>query len=127
MSTLSVSNITDGTDTVETGYVVNGSAKAWAHVDQETSASSVKDSLNVSSITDNGNAETAINFSSNWGNVYYSFSFGVCNGGNWDDTATLNVENSQLPNVYSFNFYSFMNAALNPAKIAAVTFHGDLA
>ena len=30
MSTLNVSNISDGTDTVETGYVVNGSAKAWA-------------------------------------------------------------------------------------------------
>ena len=32
MSTLSVSNITDGTDTVETGYVVNGSAKAWVNL-----------------------------------------------------------------------------------------------
>ena len=30
MSTLNVSNITDGTDTVGTSYVVNGSAKAWA-------------------------------------------------------------------------------------------------
>ena len=31
MSTLNVSNISDGTDTVETGYVVNGSAKAWVN------------------------------------------------------------------------------------------------
>ena len=29
MSTLNVSNITDGTTTVGTSYVVNGSAKAW--------------------------------------------------------------------------------------------------
>jgi len=31
MSTLNVSNITDGTDTVGTSYVVNGSAKAWVN------------------------------------------------------------------------------------------------
>ena len=29
MSTIDVANITDGTDTVATSYVVNGSAKAW--------------------------------------------------------------------------------------------------
>jgi len=31
MSTLNVSNITDGTTTVGTNYVVNGSAKAWVN------------------------------------------------------------------------------------------------
>jgi len=51
MSTLNVANISDGTDTVETGYVVNGSAKAWVH---SNSAAAILNSLNVSSGLDNG-------------------------------------------------------------------------
>ena len=53
MSTLSVSNITDGTDTVETGYVVNGSAKAWFRGDQAIAAIS----FNISSSTDHGTGD----------------------------------------------------------------------
>ena len=33
MSTLEVSNLNDGTTTVGTTYVTNGSAKVWAHYD----------------------------------------------------------------------------------------------
>ena len=54
MSTLSVSNITDGTDTVETGYVVNGSAKAWANCGGDAA---FLDSFNLSSGTDNGTGD----------------------------------------------------------------------
>ena len=53
MSTLNVSNITDGTTTVATGYVVNGSAKAWCNFNG-TGTIAVQDSLNVSSLTDDG-------------------------------------------------------------------------
>ena len=56
MSTLSVSNITDGTDTVETGYVVNGSAKAWVNFNGASIAIN-SGSLNISSVTDNGYRE----------------------------------------------------------------------
>jgi len=61
MSTLNVANITDGTDTVETGYVVNGSAKAfWRSATTYTLGSS----LNVSSMTDNGTGSYNVSFSS---------------------------------------------------------------
>jgi len=63
MSTLNVSNISDGTDTVETGYVVNGSAKAWATL--TFNFSTVLDSLNVSSGTDLGTANSRINYTNN--------------------------------------------------------------
>ena len=49
MSTLNVSNITDGTDTVETGYVLNGSAKAWHRFDASSGSPVTGDSLNISS------------------------------------------------------------------------------
>jgi hypothetical protein len=61
MSTLNVSNITDGTDTVGTSYVLNGSAKAWADI---ASAGSLDDSFNVSSLGDDGSGDRSINLSS---------------------------------------------------------------
>lgn len=54
MSTLEVSNITDGTDTVETGYVVNGSLKAWVAANN---AAVIRNSLNVSSGVDHGTGD----------------------------------------------------------------------
>ena len=64
MSTLNVSNITDGTDTVETGYVVNGSAKAWVNYNATTNA--IRSSLNTSSMTDNATGGFAQNFTSSF-------------------------------------------------------------
>ena len=50
MSTLNVANVTDGTTSVPTGYVVNGSAKAWANTPSDGEA--VNESFNISSLTD---------------------------------------------------------------------------
>jgi len=62
MSNLVVSNISDGTTSVGTGYVVNGSAKAWAA--NVLDAATSQDTLNVSSITDTGTGDNRINLSS---------------------------------------------------------------
>ena len=72
MSTLSVSNITDGTDTVETGYVVNGSAKAWLARMSMIGTPSVGDSLNVSSLTDVAGGAVNPNWTTNFNSVNYS-------------------------------------------------------
>lgn len=74
MSTLNVSNITDGTDTVGTSYVVNGSAKAWVNF-TGISTTALRDSLNVSSLTDIGVGRTGINFSSAMVNDNYTGSY----------------------------------------------------
>jgi hypothetical protein len=50
MSTINAANITDGTTSVPTGYVVNGSAKAWANTPSDGEA--VNESFNISSLTD---------------------------------------------------------------------------
>ena len=70
MSTLNVSNITDGTTTVGTSYVVNGSAKAWINF-IGTVSSSARDSLNVSSTTDGGTGTYTITFTSSFGAANY--------------------------------------------------------
>jgi N-methylhydantoinase B/oxoprolinase/acetone carboxylase alpha subunit len=69
MSTLSVSNITDGTTTVGTEYVVNGSAKAWWHLD---SAANALDTFNVSGTVDVSTGRFQVNFTSSMSNSYSS-------------------------------------------------------
>jgi len=64
MSTLNVSNITDGTDTLETGYVLNGSAKAW--VNYKGTTNDIRSSLNTSSMTDNATGDFTQNFTSSF-------------------------------------------------------------
>lgn len=60
-------------DTLETGagadistsYVVNGSAKAWVNFNG-TGTPAIRNSLNTSSITDNGTGDYDINFTNNF-------------------------------------------------------------
>ena len=71
MSTLNVSNISDGTDTVATGYVVNGSAKAWVNFNGGGTAA-IRDSANITSLTDNGTGDYSLNFTNSFGAGNYS-------------------------------------------------------
>ena len=62
--------LSDGTDTVETGYVVNGSAKAWVNLNG-TGTIAIRDSLNVASLTDGGVGVYTANFTNSMGNTNY--------------------------------------------------------
>lgn len=74
MSTLNVANVTDGTTTVSTNYVVNGSAKAWVNFNG-TGTIAARDSLNLSSLTDNGTGDYTVNLSNNMSNGNYNYAF----------------------------------------------------
>tara|TARA_R100001224_G_scaffold12094_1_gene5955 strand:- start:145 stop:498 length:354 start_codon:yes stop_codon:yes gene_type:complete len=82
MSTLEVSNLNDGTTTVATTVVTNGSAKAW--LDYNQSGPSIDDSYNISSVTDSAaglftftlsNAMASANWSSTVGSASYVMQF----------------------------------------------------
>ena len=80
MSTLNVANISDGTDTVETGYVVNGSAKAWSRVTYSGGTPSLgSNSLNFSSISDTETGGWTVNFTNSMDNTDYTVSGVVTN------------------------------------------------
>ena len=96
MSTLVVSNISDGTTTVGASYVTNGSAKAWSYVDQN-GTQTLKDSLNVSSITDSGTGLTSIAFSSAMANANYG-----ALGGNQSGTASGVLDATLTTTSYTF-------------------------
>jgi|DEB0MinimDraft_10_1074344.scaffolds.fasta_scaffold16774_2 hypothetical protein len=71
MSNLVVSNISDGTTSVGTGYVVNGSAKAWVDFDG-TGTIAARDSLNLSSLTDNGTGNYTATISTSFSSANYA-------------------------------------------------------
>ena len=62
MSTLTISNLSDGTKTIPTTNLTNGSAKAWVSFDG-TGTLSVRDSYATSSVTDNNTGDYTLNLS----------------------------------------------------------------
>jgi hypothetical protein len=64
---------------IDTKYVVNGSAKAWIHFDAHGDAAVsgtpiTRDSLNNTTLGDDGNGDYTANFVSNFANGFYSSS-----------------------------------------------------
>ena len=55
---------------LDTNYVVNGSAKAWGYLNG-TGTIALNDSFNISSASDEGTAEYGFNFLSNMNNINY--------------------------------------------------------
>jgi len=79
MSTIVTSNVSDGTLSIPTTYVTNGSAKAWVNFNG-TGTIAARDSLNVSSLTDNGTGQYGVNFTSSFANTNYCSTV-MSNGG----------------------------------------------
>jgi len=73
MSTLNVANVTDGTTSVPTGYVVNGSVKYFSRT-TGLYTGFVGDSLNASSLTDVGTGVVTVSFTNNFSNSNYCLS-----------------------------------------------------
>ena len=94
MSTLNVSNITDGTDTVGTSYVVNGSAKAWCNINAASGTPIFADSMNFSSITEQGVGDFDPAFASAMSSVNYAVSSGSNAYGSGNDHMTATVRAS---------------------------------
>ena len=93
MSTLTISNLNDGTTTVPTTVVTNGSAKVWCNFNGSGTVA-IRDSFSVSSVTDQGTGGFHINFASDMGN---------------DDYTTTGYSNGHSADT---NFYSALYVAL---------------
>ena len=126
MSTLIVSNITDGTTTVATTYVTNGSAKACVNFNG-TGTIATRDSLNVSGLVDDATGKYTINFTSNMANDDYSL-LGTCNNfSTANNNRVLNPLGS--PAVGSVGVVTTIGSTVglfDPENISTAI-HGDLA
>ena len=70
MSTLVVSNISDGSSTIGITSTSKGTAKAWVNFNG-TGTVAIRASYNVSSITDNSTGNYTVNFTTPMNNVNY--------------------------------------------------------
>jgi hypothetical protein len=128
MSTLNVSNITDGTDTVETGYVLNGSAKAWVNFNG-TGTIAARDSLNVSSLSDDATGNYDVNFTSAFANADYSGPYACGYGAAVSNNDVHPSSGFTVANTSSFSNVGVINGARSTVDVSYVTgtFTGDLA
>ena len=128
MSTLSVSNITDGTDTVGTSYVLNGSAKAWVNFNG-TGTIAVRDSLNVSSLTDTATGEYEVNLTYSFTDTDFATSNAAAGGNPLTSSNYNRVMESigSAVNKLDCITYAPNNAVRVDISHIQITAHGDLA
>jgi hypothetical protein len=131
MSTLSVSNVSDGTTTVGTSYVVNGSAKAWCCWNG-TGTAVIRDSHGVSSLTDNGTGDYTFEYSNSFGSANYTIG-GVFAFGSVITTYAYTVRPRENSAVAASNarlitvYVGASESGLGDYPYAAFQAHGDLA
>jgi len=87
MSTIIATTLSNGSVSVPTATVANGSAKAWISVNQ-TGTPAIRNSFNVSSITDLSVGETVVTYSSAMASANFAvvvsgnpYNFGGSTGG----------------------------------------------
>lgn len=105
----------DGSDEVNTDYILNGSTKVWANLNG-TGTIALRNSLNVSSVTDEGTGTYTLNYTNDFSSADYSVSSCATNGSNFhsvvDDAnqiplvglvrvASYNSSNSLTDSTYS--------------------------
>jgi hypothetical protein len=102
--------------------VARGVAKAWANLNG-TGTIALRDSLNVSSVVDNGTGDYTFNFASAMLNTNYATVF---DGGVFGVTFGLTLENIRLVGSVSIGTFSLAGASQDTSKSRIVA-NGDLA
>ena len=133
MSTLNVANLNDGTTTVATTFVTNGSAKGYCLFNQGTPA--INKSFNTASLTDSSAGKGKINWTNamSGGETAYSCVTSTLNVHASDPyVVTLTSDKSNVTiTASSWSFVSVYanasSAALFDPSHAMATAHGDLA
>ena len=116
MSTIIASNVSDGTLSIPTTYVTNGSARAWNNTN--SSGTAINDSFNISSLTDVDVGRQQHNVSSAFSNGFHTPVFSMDNNFPEDWTSAL-TSTKWRTNVYTGSTYQ--DAGIRTSS------HGDLA
>jgi len=117
---------------VDTTYVVNGSAKAWLNFNQ-TSTQAIRDSFNVSSISDTGAGRTQVTLTSAMLNNDYMALIGlrmqstVTNDGSSGGVDTSDGSTSITTTQFQYSYINNGSSADADTPYAGGAVHGDLA
>ena len=119
MSTLEVSNLTDGTTTVGTSYVVNGSAKATSVYNQLTDTTEF--SFNISSFTDAGTGDLYHNLTNTLTSNKQVTNASNSYAGGWPGVYARGTSSTYVRTL------SRSSSSTNADAIISMVCHGDLA
>ena len=113
-----------GTESVDTTYVINGSAKMWVDV-TGVSTASINKSLNTSGLTDNGTGDYTVSFTNNFDGGNYSVVAEVA------FTTTGDAQNTRITTIAAGSVRALGtntgNAIAADCRRLFKTAHGDLA
>ena len=123
MSTLQVTNIQATGETAS--RAVSGVAAAWVNFNGQGTIA-IRDSANVSSLTDIGTGVYYINFSNNFSSDKYSVAVGVSNSSSNDNTGN-SLAYGTLYSVSQYSFAHFELGTETDTNRVNNTVHGDLA
>ena len=128
MSTLKVTNIQATGETAS--RAVSGIAAAWIDLTQATTT--VEDSMNVASVTDNGTGDFIVNFNSALGNSGYAYSGSIDSDGTTSSHMVFRLAPTAAKLAGSCGVYSgYATTTVGFTKYEypglVFTVHGDLA
>ena len=124
--TLQTSGQIDGTArSIDTDYLLNGSAKCWINYDATASSDYTRDSFNVASTTDQATGAHDIAFSNNMGNINYA---GMTNG-HRDDNQSISIlqDSNNTTTGFRFKINNFSNTTNADSDSAFGAIFGELA
>jgi len=126
MSELRADTITASDGTSPVTLTKQSAAKAWNCFDQGTS-STLRDSFNTASITDNGTSDFDTNFVNNMSNDDYAFSGTIFNpnGGNPAIVGGTNIQ-TKSTSEYGVRCQNYAGTFFDSDGVMTIT-HGDLA
>ena len=130
MSKITVENLRIPAESADRN--VRGVAAAWANFNSWTTTY-VRDSLNVASLTDDGNGRTTTNFSSAFANTNYALTGGYSRRDNVipqaTNTVTSDLSDTKTVTAFKVKVVYADNAisGLVDSHEVGISFHGDLA
>ena len=123
MSTLEVSNLNDGTKTVATTNLTNGSAKAWVNLNGGASFG-LRDDFNISTAVDNGTGDYTLNFSNALANSNFSV-VATCDDSN--SSRSFTHSRDYATSSFDIEIHRGDTGGANDKSIVSAAVHGDLA
>ena len=107
-----------------TQNLVQGVLKAWSQVKVH---SSLGDSFNVASVTDQGTGQSNDNFTNVFANTDYCITYGSRDGGGTNDDRIVVSGSSEQFTTAKYGIYFMNTTTLNDADFVFLQYAGDLA
>jgi hypothetical protein len=120
--TLTISTLSDGTNSTSATNCIQGSAKAWVNFNG-TGTVAIRASYNVSSITDNGTGDYTVNFTNAMPDANYAFAVGqqYTTSTSASDIGPLQAQGATAQTASSLRVALKSGSGLYDALIACVT------